>query len=409
MKFRKTLTILVLGALAALGIVSVPQAASANYTDITCSTAWLEPHRALTNGDHINIDISQNGNKFQVNAYVDRNIQGGYDTLGLRIKKPSGEIAVPLSEQEVKSGRLTFNFGQYLTGTYTVEWAQFNNSYFNQDRNPYNYKTCGTPPQPEKPKPLQGTENLVDEPVCVVPNDGTATVTTTFTPWTQDWTWSGTEWVLADRVYGAPYTQTDTVENVEQCNPPVVPPAPANPTAVIDAVCGAATLTFTNPLIADANQLTASFVVQVNGEFYKAYSAQAGETVTDKLIFAEDTGIQKIEVFQAGTSEWKSLVAVEVKTDCVTPPVIPPTEPPVVVPPTEEPPVVTPPTEEPPVVTPPTETPKAVAKTKTAEVDTLAATGASGEEIGAIALGAFALITLGYVLFARRKKHQNFE
>lgn len=115
--------------------------ANANNTNINCTTAWLEPHRALVNGDHINIDTSQG----QRNAYVDRNISGGWDTLGLRINTGSGQIAVPLTEQQVKSGRLTFDFGQYLTGQYVVQWAQFNNSYFNQDRKPGNFLNCGQP------------------------------------------------------------------------------------------------------------------------------------------------------------------------------------------------------------------------------------------------------------------------
>ena len=151
MKIRKWLTTLVVGVLAAGGLVTATALpASANNIDITCTTAWLEPHLALQNGDHNNNDISAGGQKFQTNAYVDRNIAGGYDTLGLRLTTPKGQIQVPLTESEVKSGRLTFNFGQYLTGKYTVEWAQFNNSYFNQDRKPNKFLDCGK--EQEQPK-----------------------------------------------------------------------------------------------------------------------------------------------------------------------------------------------------------------------------------------------------------------
>lgn len=115
---------------------------------ITCTDAWIAPGRALTNGDHINIDVVVNGVKQQRNAYVDRNIAGGYDTLGLRINTGSGQVTVPLSAEAVKTGKFSFNFGQYVSGSWTVEWAQFNSSYFNQDRNSGNFLTCGKPVEP---------------------------------------------------------------------------------------------------------------------------------------------------------------------------------------------------------------------------------------------------------------------
>ena len=135
-----------------------------------------------------------------------------------------------------------------------------------------------------------------------------------------------------------------------------IPPTAANPTAVITAVCGKATLILTNPLVNDANQITASFVVNVDGEFYGAYSAEAGARVEESIGFGEDTGNRLIEVFQAGTSEWKLIASSEVTSDCVVPPVV---VPPVVTPPVVEPPVVQPPAAKPPVkaavVTQPTE------------------------------------------------------
>lgn len=117
---------------------------------ITCTDAWIAPGRALTKGDHINIDVVINGVKQQRNAYVDRNIAGGYDTLGLRINTGSGQTTVPLSEEAVKTGKFSFNFGQYVSGSWTVEWAQFNSSYFNQDRDKDKFLNCGTPAPTKK-------------------------------------------------------------------------------------------------------------------------------------------------------------------------------------------------------------------------------------------------------------------
>ena len=118
-----------------------------------------------------------------------------------------------------------------------------------------------------------------------------------------------------------------------------VPPTAANPNATITAVCGAATATFTNPLVKDANQLTASFVVNVDDVYNNAYAVEAGATVAEDYEFAEDTGDHVIEVYQAGTSEWKLIQSATVTSDCI--------EPPVVVPPTEEPPTTVPPVDEP--------------------------------------------------------------
>lgn len=120
-----------------------------------------------------------------------------------------------------------------------------------------------------------------------------------------------------------------------------VPPTAANPTAVITAVCGKADLVLTNPLVNDADQLTASFVVNVDGKFYGAYSAEAGARVEESIEFGEDTGNHLVEVFQAGTSEWKLIQSATVTSDCVVPPVVTPpvVEPPVVQPPAVKPPV----------------------------------------------------------------------
>lgn len=102
-----------------------------------------------------------------------------------------------------------------------------------------------------------------------------------------------------------------------------VPPTAANPTATVTAVCGSATVILTNPLVNDADQLTASFVVFVDGEYYAAYSAEAGGRVEETIEFGEDTGDHKVEVFQAGTSEWKLIAEGTVTSDCKVPPTTP--------------------------------------------------------------------------------------
>ena len=167
------------------------------------------------------------------------------------------------------------------------------------------------PPQPES---LKGTDRGSYPPVCVEPKDGTSTTTS----WTQDWTqayvWSDETrtWVLGGKVY-APKVETtgDPVKN------PDCKPAPANPKATIEATCGLATVALSNGV---RQGLTASFVIFVDGKFYDAYSVAAGaESEVVKITFGEDTGTHVVEVFQAGTSEWKSIAKAKVESDCIPP------------------------------------------------------------------------------------------
>lgn len=238
-------------------------------------------------------------------------------------------------------------------------------------------------------------------------------------------------------------------------------PTPANPKADITAVCGAADITLTNPVVKDWAQITASYIVNVDGKFYGAYAVAAGESETVKLTFPEDSGDHKVEVFQAGTSEYKLIAEASVPSDCIEPQPenlitfgewttgeyectdttvqitrtvtsteyvlvegiwvpegesvtttqtetrdltaeeIAELECPVVVPPTEEPPVVTPPVTTPPVTTPPaTETPK---PTPAPESGNLAQTG--GDAAGFLTLaGLGALLSgAGYLLLRKRR------
>lgn len=166
--------------------------------DLTCESTGFYTGGKLTNGDHINMDITQGGKKFQVNVQVDRNIEGGYDTLGLRLP---GGATYPLSEDEVNAGIIVFDYGDFIEGDYTVEWVQYNSSYFNQDRDPNKFLNCNeeseTPEIPEKPDdivkveivetrgPLECTEGQTRQRVSF----REVTTTTVYTWDEESWSW----------------------------------------------------------------------------------------------------------------------------------------------------------------------------------------------------------------------------
>ncbi len=128
--------------------------ASTPGNDLDCVTATNFQGRALTNGDHINMDIVQGGTKFQINAQIDiRQSQDPASESGLvvRVNAPGGPYTLPLSNAERDSGVFSFSYSTYLSGQWTVEWVQFNSTYFNQSRNAGAFLVCGDLP----------TENLV--------------------------------------------------------------------------------------------------------------------------------------------------------------------------------------------------------------------------------------------------------
>jgi hypothetical protein len=112
--------------------------------EVTCDTAWYDTGGPLRNGEHINIDLRAEGKSFQANAYVDLNHPTGWNGLGVRIKVDGVEKDfVGLTQDEVQSGILRFDFAQWLPYTeWTVEWAQLFDVYFNQDRNPQKFLEC---------------------------------------------------------------------------------------------------------------------------------------------------------------------------------------------------------------------------------------------------------------------------
>ncbi|MEJ5248988.1 MAG: hypothetical protein WHS90_14525, partial [Caldilinea sp.] len=68
---------------------------------LTCERIIVNYHRPLTNGDHINMTIRSAAGEFQVNAYVDLNIAGGYNGMGLRFSDGSTR---PLTQAEIQAG-----------------------------------------------------------------------------------------------------------------------------------------------------------------------------------------------------------------------------------------------------------------------------------------------------------------
>ncbi|UDL15993.1 membrane protein [Microbacterium phage Pumpernickel] len=135
----------------------------------------------------------------------------------------------------------------------------------------------------------------------------------------------GEPWVKVDEKRfqtQAEYTEPDVVTNYSHTykSPDcTVPPTPANPQASIEAICGAADITLTNPVTGEGDQITASFVVYVDGKFHAAYAVEGGKSETTRLTFDEDSGEHKIEVYQAGTSEYKLIAEGTVPSDCIAP------------------------------------------------------------------------------------------
>ncbi|GAA1732599.1 LPXTG cell wall anchor domain-containing protein [Microcella frigidaquae] len=130
--------------------------------NLTCEIATNYTGRALTNGDHINMDIVQNGQKFQVNAQIDiRQAQDPVSESGLvvRVNAPGGPYTLPLTTAQRDSGVFAFTYSTYLSDAFTVEWVQFNSTYFNQNRDQSRFLVCGDLPTEELVTP---TARMVD-------------------------------------------------------------------------------------------------------------------------------------------------------------------------------------------------------------------------------------------------------
>lgn len=130
--------------------------------DLTCDVATNYTGRALSNGDHINMDIVQNGQKFQVNAQIDiRQAQDPVSESGLvvRVNAPGGPYTLPLSTAQREAGTFAFTYSTYLSDAFTVEWVQFNSTYFNQNRDQARFLVCGELPTDELVTP---TASMID-------------------------------------------------------------------------------------------------------------------------------------------------------------------------------------------------------------------------------------------------------
>lgn len=114
--------------------VTTPCSYPKKAMDVTCSAVSVDWGQALTTALHINMRVMTDGGEKTVNAYIDQNISGGYKTLGLRI---NGFDPIPLTEQQVKSGHLEFDYPLYLEKagitTWAVVWVQVDDMHFNQD------------------------------------------------------------------------------------------------------------------------------------------------------------------------------------------------------------------------------------------------------------------------------------
>lgn len=101
---------------------------------VDCSAVTVNWGGALTNELHINMRLETPKGEITVNAYIDLNVTGGYKTYGLRI---NGFDPIPLTEQQVKSGKLVFDYPTYVTKSgyesWAVKWVQVNEMHFNQD------------------------------------------------------------------------------------------------------------------------------------------------------------------------------------------------------------------------------------------------------------------------------------
>ena len=136
---------------------------------LTCERIIVNYHRPLTNGDHINMTIRSGASEFQVNAYVDLNVAGGYNGLGLRFSDGSTR---PLTQAEVESGIIDWAYPTHamivaLNGApFEVVFLQANH----HDSWPGLH--CGDEPTPVTPEPTPVTPEptpVTPEPTPVTP------------------------------------------------------------------------------------------------------------------------------------------------------------------------------------------------------------------------------------------------
>ncbi|MFN4002541.1 hypothetical protein [Microcella sp.] len=145
---------------------TVPTVPAAS-TGVDCTTIEFLVGRALNGSDHINVDIVYNGTRGQINVEINEvqpangdpaSSSGLYalykfDAIGL------ANVKVPISAADAAAGRIVFAYSTYLTGQWTIEWIQFNSTYFNKERVTANFVVCGDLPTDELVTP---TARMVD-------------------------------------------------------------------------------------------------------------------------------------------------------------------------------------------------------------------------------------------------------
>lgn len=130
---------------AAITLAGAP--ASATYgggpkQHLNCEVIKADYHRPLTNGDHVNLEYEKtDGSKAQVNVYVDLNVDGGWNTMGLRY---SDGTTAPLTRGEVKAGNIVFHYSKLINlDWYKVTFVQTNQT------DTWPSLECGKKPSPE--------------------------------------------------------------------------------------------------------------------------------------------------------------------------------------------------------------------------------------------------------------------
>jgi len=112
---------------------------SAPKQHLTCEAITVDYKRPLVNGDHINLQFDPGAK--QVNAYVDRNIQDGYDTLGIRF---SDGTTQPLTKEQVNSGKISWDYSKKIG----LDWFKVTFVQTNQTDTWPNLE-CGKKPEPK--------------------------------------------------------------------------------------------------------------------------------------------------------------------------------------------------------------------------------------------------------------------
>ncbi|MFN3982838.1 MAG: SdrD B-like domain-containing protein, partial [Caldilinea sp.] len=118
---------------------------------LNCENITVDYHRPLINGDHINMTIKSGGSEFQVNAYVDLNITGGYNGMGLRF---SDGATHPLTQAEIDAGVIVWAYPTHAS-IVALNGAPFQVTFLQANQHDsWPTLTCSSEPTPtETPTP----------------------------------------------------------------------------------------------------------------------------------------------------------------------------------------------------------------------------------------------------------------